>query len=227
MKNNLNIHSDSWEFDMDKHRKEKPKFNYPKVIDNEIIIPKDKVLLSSTDTRGVITYCNEDFVEISGYDEWELAGAPHNIIRHLDMPRVIFKLMWQRIQNKYNIIAIVKNLSKSGKYYWVMTDFVIKEDTRGNIVGYKAYRRPAPRKAIETVIPIYKKLRKIEDEKGMIAAENFLVGYLDSLNTTYDDFIENLIIDNVNAQESKKETAKKNTLTKKEKISFFKRLFGN
>jgi PAS domain S-box-containing protein len=228
MVDSYKMEENSWELYINNSEKRKPKLKSPTVIDSEIQLDKEKVLLSITDTKGIITYCNEDFVETSGYDEWELAGAAHNIIRHPDMPRVIFKLMWQRIQNKNNIIAIVKNLAKSGKYYWVMTDFVIKEDQLGNIIGYKAYRRPAPRKAIETVIPLYKKLLKIEETKGMAIAEEFLIGYLDGKETTYDDFIENLIIDNVtvDAREIVNNTAK-NTLTNSEKKSFFRRLFGN
>ena len=227
MVNNYKMKENTWDLYInDSNKKRKPRLNSPAVIDSEIHLDKNKVLLSITDTKGVITYCNEDFVETSGYDEWELAGAAHNIIRHPDMPRVIFKLMWQRIQNKNNIIAIVKNLAKSGKYYWVMTDFTIKEDQHGNIIGYKAYRKPAPRKAIEAVIPLYKKLRKIEETKGMEIAEEFLIGFLDGKETTYDDFIENLIIDNVTVDAEEKNN-KKNTLTSKEKKSFFKRLFGN
>jgi PAS domain S-box-containing protein len=228
MVNSYKMEENSWELYINNSEKRKPKLKSPTIVDSEIQLDKEKVLLSITDTKGIITYCNEDFVETSGYDEWELAGAAHNIIRHPDMPRVIFKLMWQRIQNKNNIIAIVKNLAKSGKYYWVMTDFVIKEDQLGNIIGYKAYRRPAPRKAIETVIPLYKKLRKIEESKGMAIAEEFLVGYLDGKETTYDDFIENLIIDSVtDTAEEIVNNEKKNILTKTEKKSFFKRLFGN
>ena len=223
MVNNYKMKENTWDLYINDSEKRKPRLNSPTVvIGSEIQLDKDKVLLSITDTRGVITYCNEDFVETSGYDEWELAGSAHNIIRHPDMPRVVFKLMWQRIQNKDNIIAIVKNLAKSGKYYWVMTDFTIKEDQHGNIIGYKAYRKPAPRKAIKAVTPLYKKLRKIEETKGMEIAEEFLIGFLDGKETTYDDFIENLIIDNVSV-----DTKEKNTLTKKEKKSFFKRLFGN
>lgn len=208
--------------------KRKPSLVKPSVVDEEIILDKDKMLLSITDTKGVITYCNKDFVDICGYKEWELAGAAHNIIRHPDMPRFIFKFMWQRIQNKYNIIAIVKNLAKDGRYYWVMTDFVINEDENGNIVSYKAYRRPAPRKAIETLIPIYKQLLSIEQANGVEASEAYFIGFLESKDTTYDDFIENLIIDNVNenAEELIINTSKK-SYSKAQRFSFFRRLFKN
>jgi len=207
--------------------KRKPQLAKPSVIDEEIKVDNNKMLLSITDTKGVITYCNQDFVETCGYEEWELAGSPHNIIRHPDMPRFIFKFMWNRIENKHNIIAIVKNLAKDGRYYWVMTDFVIKEDEQGNITGYKAYRRPAPRKAIEAVIPLYKKLLNIEKAKGMDASQDYLIGYLESLDTTYDDFIENLIIDNVDESFSETKIEDKQNLSKKEKLSFFRRLFKN
>jgi len=206
--------------------KRAPRLNSPIPVDREIKLDNSKVLLSITDTRGIISYCNEDFVEVSGYEEYELAGAAHNIVRHPDMPRVVFKLMWNRIQNKNNIIAIVKNMAKTGRYYWVMTDFVIKEDKDGNITGYKAYRKPAPKKAIEAVIPLYKKLREIEDNRGMEAAENFLIGFFDGENTTYDDFIENLIIDNIQPDISPNEVNTEKPVNKAERKSFFKRMFG-
>lgn len=189
----------------------------PNNTDKEIELG-NKVLLSITNPRGIITYCNANFVTTCGYDESELAGASHNIIRHPDMPRVIFKLMWQRIQNKNNIMAIVKNLAKNGQYYWVMTDFIIKEDSSGNIVGYKAYRKSVPKKAVEIMIPIYKSLCNIEEKKGIKASEEFLVGFLESKNTTYDEFIENLLIDSLEIKTTKDRTDK-------ERKSFFKRFF--
>jgi len=217
---------DSWNKYQDNFENRTPKLNSPTPLDKEIILDNNKMLLSITDTRGIITYCNEDFVETSEYQEWELAGAAHNIIRHPDMPRVVFKLMWSRIQNGDNIIAIVKNLAKSGRYYWVMTDFVIKEDANGNVTGYKAYRRPAPRKAIEAVTPLYKKLIKIEEVKGMDAAEDFLIGYLDSQNTSYDELIEGLIIDNIaEVSEKLKEVKRTEVVTQQAKQSFWKTLF--
>jgi len=222
-----NQNNDSWEIHTSEITKRKPRIALPEPVDREISIRNDQVLLSITDTKGVIEYCNEDFVEISGYEEYELAGAAHNIVRHPDMPRVVFKLMWNRIQSKQNIIAVVKNMAKTGRYYWVITDFVIKEDNEGNIIGYKAYRKPAPRKAIEALIPLYKKLRAIEDANGMESAERFLNGFFDGKNTNYDDFIENLIIENMQSEimnTAMVENAK--PISKTERKSFFKRIFG-
>ncbi len=209
------------------NQKRKPRMMRPTPVDKEIVLDNDKVLLSITDAKGVIEYCNEDFVAVSGYEEHELSNAAHSIVRHPDMPRVVFKLMWTRIQNKQNIIAVVKNLAKTGRYYWVITDFVIKEDKEGNIIGYKAYRKPAPRKAIEAVIPLYRKLRNIEDTNGVEASERFLNGFFEGKNTNYDDFIEKLIIDNLELDtvvDNENEIEK--PITKMERKSFFKRLFG-
>ncbi len=211
--------------------KRKPRLPVPEPVDREIEIDKDKILLSVTDTRGVIEFCNDDFVDVSGYEEYELVGSGHNIVRHPDMPRVMFKILWDKIQKKQNILAIVKNMAKTGRYYWVYTDFVIKEDDEGNIIGYKAYRKPAPKKAVETMIPIYKKLKNIEAENGILAAQKYLEEYFSSLGTTYDDFVEYLIIDNVDEQGEKKETTEvdNKTTIKKNKIerkSFFRRIFG-
>ena len=94
----------------------------------EIKLDPKKYILSKTDTKGIIEYGNEYFVEISGYSEEELIGKPHNIIRHPDMPKIVFKLLWQRIKNREDITAVVKNLAKDGRYYWVMTEFDIKVD---------------------------------------------------------------------------------------------------
>jgi len=211
--------------------KRNKKLPVPEPVDREIKIEPNKVLMSVTDTRGVIEFCNEDFVDISGYEEYELVGSGHNIVRHPDMPRVLFKVLWDRIQNKQNILAIVKNMAKTGRYYWVYTNFVIKEDSNGNIIGYKAYRKPAPRKAIETMIPIYKKLKAIEEESDMDFAEKYLEEYLEELGETYDAFVEKLIIENVNVAGEKIEENHKTDKAlkienKKERKSFFQRIFG-
>lgn len=165
----------------------------PAVIDKEIILDSKKVFLSVTDVNGVITYCNEEFVELSGFKEWELVGSMHNIVRHRDMPKIIFKLVWNRLQNKDDITAIVKSTTKEGNYYWSILTFEIKEDNFGNITGYKSYRKPISSKAKDTITSLYKRLREIEDKRGIEASEEYLIGFLEGRETMYDTFIEELI----------------------------------
>ncbi len=167
---------------------------HPKPRDNEIKLSSKRYIVSKTDTKGIIEYGNDYFVEISGYLEFELMGKPHSIVRHPDMPKVIFKFMWARIQEGNNIMAIVKNLTKDGSYYWVVTDFEPKKDPLTNeIISYTAFRKAAPQKAIDTMIPIYAKLLEIEKEGGMEASEKFLIGFLEERRITYDDFIDELV----------------------------------
>lgn len=168
----------------------------PSPINEEIIIPDDQVLISVTDPKGIIIEANEIFIKISGYSEDELVGSSHNIIRHPDMPKIMFKIVWDHIMDKENVMAVVKNLAKDGKYYWVVTDFVTRVDADRNIINYTAYRRPVHDKVKQAVIPLYKALRAIEDVAGMDAAEKFLNDYFEERDLNYDDMIEEIIVKN-------------------------------
>ncbi|CZE47133.1 PAS domain-containing protein [Campylobacter geochelonis] len=166
----------------------------PVPLNEEIVLDPKRYIVSKTDTKGIITYGNEYFIEIVGYSEDELIGQPHNIIRHPDMPKIVFKVMWDRINSGKNIKAIVKNLAKDGRYYWVVTDFEPKYDPLTNkIIGHTAYRKAAPKKAVEAIEPIYQKLLAIEATGGMEASGKFLVEYLDLKKVTYDEFVDSLI----------------------------------
>lgn len=166
----------------------------PKPIDEEIVLDPTKYIVSKTDTKGVIEYANDYFVEICGYSQEELIGTPHNILRHPDMPRVAFKLMWSRIQNEQNMAALVKNLAKDGRYYWVITEFESKKDKLTNqIVSYTAFRKAAPKDTVAQIIPIYKKLLELEETGGMEASEAFLLNYLKEQNMSYDEFVDDLV----------------------------------
>lgn len=150
--------------------------------------------MSRTDTKGIIEFGNDYFYEISGYSANELMGQPHNVIRHPDMPRVIFKLMWDRLKQGKNIFAVVKNLAKDGRYYWVTTKFEIKKHPVDNsIVGYMAFRQAAKPAAVAQMSKLYAELVGIEKTGGMEASEKYLIGYLDSKRLTYDEFIDDVI----------------------------------
>ncbi|MFK5937329.1 MAG: PAS domain-containing protein [Sulfurimonas sp.] len=167
---------------------------HPEPIDHEIKLNTKRYIVSKTDPKGIITYANDYFVEIVGYSEAELIGQPHNIIRHPDMPKIVFKMMWDRINKSENIMAVVKNLAKDGRYYWVVTEFEPKVDPITNeILSHTAFRKAAPQKAIDTMAPIYAKLIEIEKEGGMKASEEYLRGFLEENNTTYDAFIDDLV----------------------------------
>jgi len=168
--------------------------SHPTPTGKQIELDPKKYIVSKTDTKGIIEYGNDYFVEISGYSENELIGQPHSIIRHPDMPKIAFKLMWDRIKEGKNFMAVVKNLAKNGDHYWVVTEFEPKRDTiTGEIISHTAFRKAAPQKAIDAIEPIYAELLKVEKEHGMEGSEKYLRGYLDERHTTYDEFIDDLV----------------------------------
>ena len=158
----------------------------------EHIVDVDAFLVSKTDTKGRITYCNEPFLKIVGAKQNELLGKPHNIIRHPDMPRIVFKLLWEYVKSKREIFAYVKNKSFDGGYYWVFANITASLDANKNIVGYYSVRRKPNPKAIEIIEPIYKNLIELEKTGGMEATSKALFELLEQKHTTYDELVNNL-----------------------------------
>lgn len=157
---------------------------------NELCFDENLFIVSKTDTKGNITYANDLFIEISGYTEKELIGAPHNILRHPDMPRAVFKLLWDKIQAGGEIFAYVKNRAKSGKYYWVHAYVTPIVDSRKNeIIGYHSVRRSADPKGIAIIEPLYQKMLQAEKSGGIQASTNLLNTTLSQLKVSYDAFI--------------------------------------
>lgn len=157
---------------------------------NEICFDENFFIVSKTDLKGNITYANDLFINVSGYTENELMGAPHNILRHPDMPRAIFKLMWDRIQAGKEIFAYVKNRAKSGKYYWVHAYVTPIVDSRKNqIIGYHSVRRSPNPKGVAVVEPLYQKMLSAEKSGGMQASLALLDNTLSQLKVSYDAFV--------------------------------------
>ena len=148
-------------------------------LDKEVIWDKSKVIMSKTDKFGTIEYANDVFVDVSGYEDYELVGQPHNIIRHPDMPKVIFKVLWDNLKKGNNFHAIAKNMAKSGRYYWVITDFDISKNEDGEITHYFARRKSIQPGVVNQVEPLYKKLLQIETVSGMNGSEKYLTDFLE------------------------------------------------
>ena len=123
--------------------------------------PND-IIVSKTDIKGRITYANLTFLEIAGYTEKEVLGRPHNLVRHPDMPKSVFKLLWDSIQGDHEIFAYVVNRAKNGDHYWVFAHVTPTFDANGAIIGYHSSRRHPQRKAVETIVSVYGELRDEE-----------------------------------------------------------------
>jgi PAS domain S-box-containing protein len=147
------------------------KLDAPKEIKNvEKVMNDNDFIVSKTDPKGYITYCNRIFVEMAGWSRKELIGANHNIIRHPHMPKIAFKLLWDLIQAKKEFFGFVKNLRKDGGFYWVFAYITPDLDLNGNIVGYTSFRKKPSRKGIEVLEPIYLELVELEKQGGMAAS---------------------------------------------------------
>lgn len=167
--------------------------NRPKSItNNEKVLNQDDFIVSKTDTKGRIIYCNEIFAQMAGYSFKELIGANHNIIRHPDMPKLAYKILWQRIQSKKEFFGFVKNLCADGGYYWVFAYITPDLDTSGNIISYTSVRRKATPSAIEQIVPLYKAFLDAERSGGVQASEKLLQQLLQKNDLKYNELIINL-----------------------------------
>ncbi len=135
----------------------------PEPVDEEVIFD-GRSLISETDLKGVITFVNRKFVEMTGYSKQEAIGQPHSILRHPDMPKAGFEGMWKLIQEGKVWDGYVKNLRKDGKYYWVDVHIVPKKDENGKIIGYIASRKVTDPVRLKSTILQYKELRDAEDK---------------------------------------------------------------
>ena len=158
----------------------------------EIFMNKDDLIVSKTDLKGHVTYGNEHFIKMSGYSELELLNAPHNILRHEEMPKIVFQLLWERIKNKKHINAYVKNKAKNGDFYWVFANVTASIDEKNNIIGYYSVRRKPSSSGVKVISELYKELSQAEKQGGISSARKLLEEKLDKVGLNYDEFVINL-----------------------------------
>ena len=155
-------------------------------------LKEDDFIVSKTDLKGNIIYGNKMFLKISGYQENELLGSAHSILRHPDMPKAVFKLLWQRIQEKKEVFAYVKNLCKDGSYYWVYANVTASLDEKGNIRDYHSVRRKPSTSAMRIIPDLYASLIQEERRGGVSASQQLLEKTLTTKGADYDTFILSL-----------------------------------
>lgn len=154
----------------------------------------DEIIVSKTDTAGRITYANDVFLTIAGYTEREIIGKPHSIIRHPDMPRCVFRLLWDTIRAGRECFAYVINRARNGDYYWVHAHVTPNTDAAGAVTGYHSNRRCPRREAVAAVEALYADLRAIETrhadpQAGIAAATGALNAKLEALGMPYHHFV--------------------------------------
>ncbi len=159
----------------------------------EKLMREEDFIVSKTDVKGRITYCNRIFIEFSGYSENQLLGSQHNIIRHPGMPRGLFKFLWDSIQAGQECNAYVKNMSQDGGFYWTFANVTPDFGPKGELQGYTSVRRKPTTTAIGMIAEIYRHMLEIERQSGAkdacSASMKYLTDLLAEKKLSYSEFI--------------------------------------
>lgn len=163
-------------------------------LNEEVQFDEHEIIVSKTDLKGKLIYANDVFCRVAEMSTLDVIGKPHSIIRHPDMPRAVFKLLWDTIASGKEIFAYVKNMSKSGKYYWVLAHVTPSYNAKGEIDGYHSNRRKPTKKAVRTIENIYAGLlteeKKHSNAKiGLESSVALLTDTLKGLNQSYSEFV--------------------------------------
>lgn len=155
----------------------------------------DEIIVSKTDLKGRIVYANRLFMTLADLDESSCLDEPHSLVRHPDMPRTIFNLLWDTVQKGREIFAYVKNRSKNGDHYWVYAHVTPSFDNSGSVVGYHSTRRNPSRDTLQgKIMPLYAKLlqveRSVSDRKdGMQRGIAMMTDILKTEGKAYDEYV--------------------------------------
>jgi len=177
--------------------KKKSTNNKVMIIDEEIHMKESEFIVSKTDLKGCITYVNRTFMQMALFNEDQLIGFNHNVIRHPDMPKGVFKFLWMTIKKEREFFGFVKNLRSDGRYYWIFANITPEYNEHGKLSGYLSVRRTPPASAIAVIQPIYERMLQIEKAatSKKVAEEQslaFLQQQLDNLSMEYQQFVINL-----------------------------------
>ena len=158
----------------------------------------NELIVTKTDLQGRITYANDVFLRISAYPEDQVLGAPHNLIRHPEMPRAVFALLWQTLSEGRELFAYINNLASDGAHYWVLAHVTPSYGPDGGIVGYHSNRRRPSPGAIRTVAPLYEQLlaeeRRHPTAKAAVTASSRLLDEVVAVQAgSYEEFIWSVI----------------------------------
>ncbi|MDY0873530.1 PAS domain-containing protein [Dongia rigui] len=155
------------------------------------------MIVSKTDLKGRITYANDVFLRLAKFPRSQVIGAPHSLIRHPDMPRCVFKMLWDTIQTKKELFAYIVNMARDGDHYWVFAHVTPTFDANRNILGFHSNRRKPDKAQLEKIIPMYAELLAEENrhdsrKDGMLRGHDMLMNMLKGKGLDYDEFVFSL-----------------------------------
>jgi aerotaxis receptor len=160
---------------------------------HEVRLQDSDLIVSKTDLTGRITYVNRTFMRISNYSESEVLGKQHNVVRHPDMPRGVYRLMWETLKDEREFFGVVKNMTADGDFYWVLANVTLDRLPDGEVVGYYSVRRSVSAEAIRIASELYAQMMRIERDAGAASAPEASLAWLRRTlaekTTDYDQFV--------------------------------------
>ena len=159
----------------------------------ERVLRDDDFIVSKTDPKGRLTYFNRIFIEYAGYSSKQLMGQQHNIVRHPDMPRAVFHLLWKSLQQGEEFNGYVKNICADGAFYWVFANVTPSYSSSGELLGYYSVRRKPEAAKLDIIKSLYQEMLSAEQQAGsrdaIAASTDILNNLLNSHRVSYEEFI--------------------------------------
>lgn len=159
---------------------------------SELILEKDVLITSKTDLKGKVLYCNQPFLHYAEYNEEEVLFKSHNIVRHEDMPKCVFKILWEHIRQGKEVFAFVKNKTKLNNFYWVFANITPNYNQNNQTIGYYSVRRKANPQALNIIVKLYEEAKHIENTQTIDKAYEFILTQVRNANMSYNNFVVNL-----------------------------------
>ena len=165
------------------------------MLEEEKTLTSVDIIVSQSDLDGFIIYANPIFYKLSGYSYGKLIGENHNIIRHPDMPKAVFKHLWKQLKNKQEVYSFIKNKSQDKGYYWVFAYIRPSVNKDGTVRNYISTRRGMSNKAKAIIEPLYQQLLRVEKRNGVEASEELFKKFMEQ--NRYKEQSDNEIIHNI------------------------------
>jgi len=148
---------------------------------------------TSTNEKGIITTISKNFETLSGYSQKELIGNSHNMVRHPDMPKIIFKIMWDALENNQEFVGFIFNHAKDGGYYWLVNKTYLFSRGKNGCCKYFSYKLSMSARARHHISNLYASLLEEEKKGGIEASEKYLQEYLDFRGVSFDEYMKTFL----------------------------------
>ncbi len=163
------------------------------MLTKELTTDENASYSTTTNEKGIIVSVSKDFETISGYSKAELIGKNHNIVRHPDMPKIIFKKMWDTLENNNEFVGFIFNHAKEGGYYWLANKTYLFSKEKDGTCKYFSYKSPMSVRARHYMTTLYLKLLEEEKKGGLEASEAYLNKYLQFRGVSFDEYMKTFL----------------------------------